>query len=71
MHLFNALGVAENPDAEGFHNIILNVLQVVLVDAPVLLPHAFPQIEPNLPLKLDTLIKYHICMPIISNTVFL
>ena len=45
MHISNALGVADF-DAEGLHDIIVNVLQVVLVDAPVLSPHAFPQLGP-------------------------
>ena len=45
MHLFNALVVSENVDAEGLHNIIENVLQMVLVDALVLSPHEFLQLE--------------------------
>ena len=57
MHIHNALGVAEYPDVEGFHNIISNILQVVLVDALVLPPHAFPQLEPKLPLEVGAFIN--------------
>ena len=45
MHLSNALGVAEIFDAKGLHNIISDVLHVVMVDTSVLSTHAFPQLE--------------------------
>ena len=71
MHLYNALDVAENSDTEWFHNIIVNVFQVVLIDAPVLPPHEFPQLEKNIPLKVDAFTKFQLIMPIIFNAVFL
>ena len=46
MHISNAIGVADNFYAEELHNITMNVLQMVLVDAMVLSPHAFSQLEP-------------------------
>ena len=55
MHILHALGVAEDFNFEGFHNIIANILHMVLVDASVFSPHALSQIEPQLPLKVDTL----------------
>ena len=69
MHISNALGVAENPDVEGIHNIIVNVLQVVLVDDLVISPYEFCQFEPKFPLEIDTLINYQVCMPVISRSV--
>ena len=46
MHLTYAIGIAENFDFEGFHNAIANILHVVLLDTPMLPPHAIPQLEP-------------------------
>ena len=69
MHLSNALAVAENFDAEGLHSVIVNVLQMILVDAPVLSPHAFPQLEPYLPLEVDALIHSEVRMFVISSGV--
>ena len=46
MHLMHAIGTAENFDFEGFHDIIADILHVVLVDTPMLPSHALPQIEP-------------------------
>ena len=56
MQLTYTLGVAENFDFEGIHNIIANILHVVLVDAPVLPPHAFTQLKPQPPLEVDSFI---------------
>ena len=69
MHLSNALAIAENFDAEWLHNIILDVIQMILVDAPVLSSHAFPQLEPNLPLEAYAIIPYQVCMSVISSGV--
>ena len=69
MHLSNAIGVADNFDAEGLHNITTNVLQMVLVDALVLSPHAFSQLEPYLPLEVDALIHSEVRMFVISSGV--
>ena len=65
------LGVADNSDTEGFYNIIANIFQVVLVEAPVITPHALPQLEPKLLLEVDKFIKSQVSIPVISNTVFL
>ena len=69
MHLYKALGVADNYDMEGIYNIIVNVLQMVLVETPVLSPRAFPLIEPKLPLEVDALIHSLVCMSVISRGV--
>ena len=57
MHLSNAISVADNYYTEGIHNIIVNVLQMILVDAILLSPHAFPQLKPNIPLEVNALIN--------------
>ena len=41
-----ALGVAEDFDFEGLRNIIANIIHVVLVDTPMLPPHALSRLEP-------------------------
>ena len=46
MHLSHALRVADDFDFEGLYNIIANIIHVVLLDAPVLSPRAFPQLKP-------------------------
>ena len=71
MHLPNALGVVENYDTKGFNNIISNVFQVVMLDAPVIPPHSFPQLEPKLLLEVDAFIKSQVDIPVIPNTVFI
>ena len=71
MHLTNALGVVENFDAEGIHNIIVNVLQVVLVDATVLSLYAYPQLEPYILLKVDAIIHSKLCMSVIPRGICL
>ena len=48
MHILNTLGVAENSNTEWFQNVIANILEVVLIDAPVLPPHSLSQLEPKL-----------------------
>ena len=67
MHHTYALGVAENFDSEGLHNIISNILHVFLVDTPVISPPEFPQLEPCLPLNVDTLIPSKVCMSVIPH----
>ena len=71
MHLSNTLDVAENFDAEGLQNIIVNVIQVVLVEALVISPHAFHQLEPYLPLEVDVLIHSKVRMSIIPRGIHL
>ena len=67
MHLSNSIEVAENSDAEGLHTTIANVLQMVLVDAPVLSTHSFPQLETNILLEVESLIHSQVCMSVISR----
>ena len=57
MHHPNGPNIEEDPDTEGFHNIISNILQVVLVDTLVLLSHAFNQLKPKLLLKVYAFIN--------------
>ena len=71
MHIYNVLGVVENFDSEGLHNIIVDILYVVLVDTPVLSPPAFTQLEPWLPLKVDTIIPSKVCMSVMSRGICL
>ena len=56
MYLLNALVIVNNSDTEWFHNIISNIFQVVLVDALLLHPHAFLQLEPKLLLKVNVFV---------------
>ena len=65
MYLSNALGVADNFDFEGLHNIIANIIQVVLVYAPVLSPHKFTKLKPYLPLEVDSIIHSKVRMSVI------
>ena len=69
MHLLNTLSVVDNPDTEWLHNVIANIFEVALKDAPVLPTHITPQLEPKLLLKVDALVQYQICTTVISNSV--
>ena len=53
MNLTDVLSVLESYDSEGFHNIIVNIFDVILEDATMFLPHNLPQIEPNIFLRVD------------------
>ena len=53
MHLTYEIGIEENFDFEGFHNIIANILHVILVDTPMIPTHEMHQLEPSLPLEVD------------------
>ena len=44
----DALVVLEDVDSEGFHNIIVNIIDMVLEEYPMFLPHALSQLEPNI-----------------------
>ena len=52
----DALGVQENSDSERFHNIIVNLFDVILEYTPMFIPHAIPHIKPNTFLKLYAII---------------
>ena len=66
-----ALGVAENFDFEGFHNIIANIFHVVLVDTPIIPRHSPTQIEPEIFIEVYTLIHHDIIMSIIPRGICL
>ena len=51
MHLTDAINVLYISDPERFHYFIVNIFDVVLVGAPVIPPHALPQLKPNIFLK--------------------
>ena len=71
MHLIYALGIAENFEFEWFHNVIANILHVVLVDTPMLPPYTLPQLEPQLPLEVNALIPRKVIMSIITRGIHL
>ena len=54
MHLTDALSVVENADSEWFHNVILNIFDVYLVDAPMPLLYDLIQLKSHLFPKVDT-----------------
>ena len=47
------LGILDNYDSEGIHNIIVNIFDVIMEDTLVFLLHALTQIESNIFLKVD------------------
>ena len=63
MHITDALRVLENAKSEWFHNAILNVFDVVLEDALMTFPHALPQREPNIFIKVDTSVAPQVHIP--------
>ena len=69
MHIMDALGVLEYSDSEGFQNIIVNILDIILEDAPIILPDALPQLESNLILKVDAPIRVRVSIPICVNPI--
>ena len=69
MHLTDALSILENSDSEGFHHIIMNIFDMILEYTPMFLPHALPQLEPNLLLKFDALIHSQISIPVSVNPI--
>ena len=71
MHITDALGILENYDSEGFHNIIVNIFDMVLEYAPMFLPHALPQLKPNLFLKVNAPVHYQLIIPTCFNTIYL
>ena len=56
MHILNMLVIVDNYDTEYIHNIIENIFEVVLKDAPVIPPHHLYQLEPKLLLKVYELV---------------
>ena len=71
MNLTDVLGILEDSDSKGLHNIIVDIFYVVLEDAPMFLPHALPQLEPNILIKVDALIHSQIIIPVCVRSILL
>ena len=63
MYLVDAFSVLENSDSEGFHNIIVNIFDLALLDSKMPLPRAIPQLEPNIFLKFDVSVALQVHIP--------
>ena len=63
MHLTSAISVLENADSGGLHNSIVDIFYVALVDDPMPLPHALPQLEPNIFLKVHVSVASQVHIP--------
>ena len=63
----DALGVLENSDSKGFHNIIVNIFDMILEDAPMFLPRDLPQLEPNIFFKLYAPFRDWVSKPVCFN----
>ena len=59
----DVLGVLENSDSEGFHNIVVNIFDVILEDAPIYPPHALLELEPNIFLKVKAYVHTQVHIP--------
>ena len=62
MHLLDALIILENEDPERFHNVIVNIFDIVLKGAPMIPPHDLAQIELNIFLKVAAHIRSQVHM---------
>ena len=51
MYIMDALSVLDNAESEGFQNFILNIFDMALLDSTMPLPHALPQLKPNIFIK--------------------
>ena len=60
----DALSVMDNSEMEGFHNITVNLFDVILEYSPMLTPHAVSQVKPNLLLKVNALVQSQIFIPV-------
>ena len=69
MHILNKLSVMENSDTEWLHNVISDILEVVLIDALLLPPLRIYQLKPNVLLKVDPLVQYQIGILVIRKSV--
>ena len=63
MHLTDALGTLDNYNSEGFHNVIVNIFDMVLEDSPMLFPHAITKLKTNLSLKSEASVPYQVHTP--------
>ena len=71
MHILYAFSVIDNYDLEGFHNIIVNVFDVILEYNKMIPLHVIYQIEPKLLLKVYARFQYQVGLPVIINPIFL
>ena len=71
VHLTDALRVLEDADSEWFYNVIVNIFDVFLEDAPVIFPHALPQLKPNIFLKFNAYVPPQVNTPQYVVTIFL
>ena len=71
MHILDAFIVTDNYDSEGFHNIIVNLFDVILKFATMLPPHALSQLEPNILLVVDALVQSNVVITFVVKPIFL
>ena len=65
----DALGVQENFGSEAFHNIIVNIFDVILEDSPIFLLYDIPQLEPNHFLKVNSPVRAQLSSPVCVKTI--
>ena len=63
VHLTDAISVLENDDSEGFHNVVVNIFDVTLIDYMMPLPHTLPQLKPNIFLKFNASVASQVHIP--------
>ena len=71
MDLTDTFGVLENYESEGFHNIIVNILDVILEAALMFLPNDLPLFEPNIFLKVNAPICERLQNNLCINTIYI
>ena len=64
MHITDTLSTPEIADSEGFHNVIVNIFDVALVDDPVPLLHAIHQLKLNIFLRFDAYVASQLHTPL-------
>ena len=69
MHITEVLGILEDADSEGFQNFIVSIFDMVLEDALMFLPHALPQLEPNIFLKFDAPVRAQVSTPVCVSSI--
>ena len=63
------LGLLEKSKSKGLHNIIVNIYDKVLEDALMFLPHALPQLEPNIFIKVYAPFHSRVSIPVYANPI--
>ena len=67
----DVISVQENYKPKRFHNIIVNVFDLILYYTLILLPRALFQLEPKLLLGVDALVQSQVGIPVIVKTILL